>query len=219
MKNSILIKRLVGVAALTALVIALQFLSNYVTFGPVSITLALIPVAIGAILYGPLIGAFLGVVLGAVVLIAPTTGGFLGINPWATVIVCLGKTGIAGLLSGLIFKVFAFIGNRRTSKGAKVTWLSVGVVVAALVVPPTNTFLFCVGSILWFQDVMGTSFVAILSAIFATNFLIEFIVSAVLSPALIVLVKVLTRNYNLGFANEFAPFHEDEEENIEAIAL
>ena len=54
-KNQKAIKKLVGIATLTALVVGLQFLSNYVSFGSISITLALIPIAMGAILYGPLV--------------------------------------------------------------------------------------------------------------------------------------------------------------------
>ena len=56
--NSLLIKKIVGTSVLTALVIVLQVISNYITFGSVSITLALIPIAMGAILYGPLTGFF-----------------------------------------------------------------------------------------------------------------------------------------------------------------
>ena len=66
MNNSLLIKKLVGVATLTALVVALQFLSNYVKFGTVEMTLALIPIAVGAILYGPLVGGFLGFIMGVI---------------------------------------------------------------------------------------------------------------------------------------------------------
>lgn len=221
MKNNLLVKRLVGVAALTALVVALQFLSNYVTFGQVSITLALIPVAVGAILYGPYIGAFLGFMLGAIALAAPSTQVFLNVNVWATIIICLLKTSIAGLLSGYVFKLFAFIAKKQEGKGKRMALFGAGITLATLVVPPVNTFLFCVGSIIWFKSVMGDAFVAILTAVFATNFLIEFIVSVVLAPALVVLIKVLTRNYSLGFVNDFSSFIEDEEDELleEAVAI
>ena len=63
MKNSIMIKRLVGISILTALVVVLQLLGNYITIGTVNITLALIPIAVGAILYGPVAGLFLGFLL------------------------------------------------------------------------------------------------------------------------------------------------------------
>ena len=221
MKNSLLIKRLVGVATLTALVVALQFLSNYVAFGPVSITLALIPIAVGAVLYGPYIGGFLGLVMGAIALTAPSTAVFLQANPWATVIVCLGKTGIAGLLSGFVFQLFAFIAKKQENKKVKMGLFAAGIITAALIVPPVNTFLFCVGSIIWFTEVMGTAFVAILNAVFATNFLIEFLVSTFAAPGVIVLVKVLSRNYNLGFVNDFSNFIDDEDEEVleEAVAI
>ena len=213
MLNNLLIRRLVGVATLTALVVALQLLSNYVTFGQVSITLALIPVAVGAILYGPYVGGFLGFMLGAIALTAPSTGVFLNVNPGATVLICLLKTSIAGLLSGYIFKLFAFIAKKQNNITTRKTLFATGVILAALIVPPVNTFLFCVGSIIWFKSVMGETFVGVLVLVFATNFLIEFIVSVILSPALVILIKVLTRNYNLGFVNDFSNFIEDDEED------
>lgn len=222
MKNILSTKRLVGVATLTALVVALQFLSNYITFGSVSITLALIPIAVGAVLYGPFVGGFLGLVMGAVVLAAPGTQVFFTANPWATALICLGKTGIAGLLSGLVFKLFALIAKNLENKKARMSLFAAGIVTAALIVPPVNTFLFCVGAIVWFQDIMGAVFVDVLMAVFATNFLIEFLVSTFAAPGLIVLIKVLTRNYNLDFVNDFSHFIEDddEEESLEeAVAM
>ena len=53
MNNSRKIRRMVGLAALASMIVVLQLISNYIQFGPVSITLALIPNVVGAILYGP----------------------------------------------------------------------------------------------------------------------------------------------------------------------
>lgn len=99
MKNSKKIQRMVGIASLAAITAVLQVIANYITFGPVSITLALIPLVIGAILYGPWAGAFLGALMGAIILSAPSTAAFLVVNPFATVVLCLIKTGVAGLVS------------------------------------------------------------------------------------------------------------------------
>lgn len=211
-KNSLMIKKLVGLATLTALVIVLQLLSNNVTFGNLSITLALIPIAVGAILYGPLAGLFLGMVMGGIVLTgADTQTYFLSVNPAATVVLCLVKSGVAGLVSGLLFKLFAFIAKKQSNVNKKKALFAAGIIVAALVVPLVNTFIFIIGAVIFFS-VYYPSLEAAIAAVIGTNFLVEFIISAALSPALVTLVKVLTRQYDLGFANDFSKFIEEDKE-------
>ena len=56
MKNSYKIKKIVMITILSCLAVILQLFSNYVPIGTVNITLALIPIVVGAILYGPLAG-------------------------------------------------------------------------------------------------------------------------------------------------------------------
>ena len=215
MTNSQQIKRLVGLATLTSLVVGLQFLSNYVSFGSISITLALIPIAMGAILYGPLAGLFLGAVMGAIVIAAPSTQAvFMPVNPAATIILCLLKTAIAGLVSGLLFKLFAFIAKKQNDVKKKKILFAAGVIVAALVVPVINTGLFIVGASIFFMDLFG-NFITIIDAVITTNFLVEFLVSAILSPALVTLIKVLTRQYDLGFANDFSEFIEEDNDELD----
>ena len=220
MTNSKKIKKLVGIATLTALVVGLQFLSNYVTFGPVAITLALIPIAVGAILYGPVIGFFLGAVMGVVVLAAPSTQAvFMPINPAATIFLCILKTGIAGLVAGFLFKLFAFIAKKQKSDNKKKVLFAAGIIVAALVVPVINTGLFILGATIFFNSLFG-GFMGIVNAVLTTNFLIEFLASAIASPAIVTLIKVLTKQYNLGFANDFAEFTSSNDEiEVEQVAV
>ena len=60
-------------AIMTAMVIILQTLASYTKFfGAFSSAVALIPIVIGAVMCGPAIGAWLGLVFGAVVMV---TGG------------------------------------------------------------------------------------------------------------------------------------------------
>jgi len=218
MTNSQKIKKLVGIATLTALVVGLQFLSNYVSFGSISITLALIPIAMGAILYGPLVGFFLGAVMGGIVLTAPSTGGFLQHNLVATVFLCLLKTGLAGLVSGLLFKLFAHLAKNKENKKTKNAFFAAGIIVAALVVPVINTGLFILGATIFFIGLFG-DFITIINIVITTNFLVEFLVSAVLSPALVTLVRVLTKQYNLGFGNDFSEFTLDDTEELEEVTV
>lgn len=175
---------------LTALVIGLQFFSNHVTFGTVSITLALIPIVIGAILYGPLGGLFLGLVCGGITILAPSTlAEFMPHNAWATILLCLTKMGAAGALSGLVFMLF----RKNHPK--------VGVVIAAIIVPLTNTGIFAGGAYLFFYDILSsaaeTAGVSVPAILFLSwigiNFIIEFVVNSILAPALYFLYRYIER--------------------------
>ena len=68
-------RKLAGLAVFTMIIVVLQILCTFVRFSPFSITLALVPVIIGAAVYGSASGAYLGFVMGLVVL-------FSGIFGW-----------------------------------------------------------------------------------------------------------------------------------------
>ena len=68
-RNSTRTRRLVMTAMMTTLVIVFQVLATYTTFfGPFSTAIGLIPIAIGACICGPIVGAWLGLVFGIVVI-------------------------------------------------------------------------------------------------------------------------------------------------------
>jgi len=217
MKNSLKIKRMVGIAILSAIVIVLQVLSNYIQIGAISITLALIPIAVGAILYGPIAGAILGLFMGLIVLTAPSTQAYFFVNnPAATIFLCLLKTGLAGLVAGFIFKLFAYFAKKTDSTKKKKVLFATGIIIATIIIPVINTGLFIAGATLFFlNSVYGGSAMAVINGVFTTNFLIEFIVSVVLSPAIVTLIKVLTMQNNLGFTTDFSEFISDNEINEE----
>ena len=73
MKERISTRTLTGVALFTAIVVVLQFLGAFIRFGPFSISLVLIPIVVGAALYGAGAGAWLGFVFGLVVLLVGGT--------------------------------------------------------------------------------------------------------------------------------------------------
>ena len=205
MKNKKSIQRMVGIASLAAITVVLQVIANYITFGPVSITLALIPLVIGAILYGPWAGAFLGALMGAIILTAPSTGSFLAINPFLTVVICLVKTGVAGMVSGFIFKAL----YRKN--------LTLAVILAAITAPIVNTGLFAIGCMAFFwktlQEWAGGS--NTLGFLFLTmigiNFIIEFAVNSILSPSIVYIVRIISRNYNIGANFNAGAIYNDQE--------
>ena len=58
--------RLTSLALLAALIVVLQTVASGIKIGPVPISLTLVPIVVGAILFGPGAGAFLGGVFGVV---------------------------------------------------------------------------------------------------------------------------------------------------------
>ncbi|MDE6584640.1 MAG: ECF transporter S component [Anaeroplasmataceae bacterium] len=208
MKNSLRIKRLVGISSLAAVVVVLQLIATYMPKlpGGVTFTLALIPIVIGAILYGPSGGAILGAVMGVIVIVDPATlTVFMPHNPAATIILCLLKTATAGAVSGLFFKLL----HKKN--------LYVAVILATIVVPIINTTLFSLGAWLFFGDIYGGGsmsviFVTILTAIWL-NFIIEFAINVILAPIVLRIVRIVTKNYNIGCSFDL----EDEEIVEEAV--
>ena len=59
-------RTLTGVALLTAIVVVLQLLGSFIRFGTFSISLVLVPIVVGAALYGAWAGCWLGFVFGLV---------------------------------------------------------------------------------------------------------------------------------------------------------
>lgn len=193
MNKSFKIRKMVMITILSVLAIVLQLFSNYVQFGPVSITLSLIPIVVGAILYGPVAGFIIGSVCGLIVFIAPgTIGLFWPYGVFITFLVCVLKMGFAGLVSGLLYKLFA-------SKSKKFA-----VAISSIIVPLVNTGLFAIAAYLFYYDLLvslAPSGQAIVGYLFlgfiGFNFLIEFFVNSVLSPVVLRLVNMANDKFDL----------------------
>ncbi len=186
-KHLISTKMITATGILTAVEIVLQIAGNFIAIGPVSINLSLIPIALGAILYGPFCGAFLGFINGLSVLFAPSTlAVFMPINPVATIFLCILKSTLAGLFAGLIYLPFK---EKRQF---------VGSIIASMIVPIVNTGLFAIGSLIFFRpflDAVAVGFPNLYAALFigviGWNFVFEFLVNTALSPALARVVKIM----------------------------
>ena len=180
-------KTLTGVAIFTALVVVLQLLGSFIKFGPFSISLTLIPIVVGAALYGPAAGAWLGFVFGVVVLLSGDASSFLVVNVFGTVLTVLGKGTAAGFLSGLTYKAL---------KGVNV-WLAC--FAAALVCPVVNTGLFLVGCLLFFMETLtewasmfGFDSVGryMIFGLVGGNALFEILFNLLLSPVIVRLIRI-----------------------------
>ena len=191
MNNRKLIGKMAGTAVLAALIFIFQIIGNYVSIAGISINLALIPIAIGAILYGPWEGLLLGVINGVCVL--PGSGLFLGINLWATIIVCMLKTGLAGFVAGWLFKLF---------KGKNII---IGMVICSLIVPIINTGIFSLFALTVFKDGLieffGVESANYVSFLFLTligvNFIFEVVSIIVLSPSIVMVLKKVIKTPSL----------------------
>lgn len=183
MKN-VKIKRMAAVALLMALVVVMQFITGLIPpVGGFSISLVLIPIVLGAALYGPGVGALLGGTFGVVVYINCITGVDAGgamvfqANPFLCALVVLGKGILAGLASGFVYRVLA-------KKNAYLAML-----IAAIVCPVVNTGVFIASMLLFFVDVLaacaggGEIIGYVLTGLILANFVPELIINVVFSPA------------------------------------
>ena len=185
--------RMTGLAILTAIIIVLQIFTTFVRFGPFSITLALIPIVVGAAMYGKGAGAYLGAVFSAVVVIMCITGGDVGgamvwaANPVMCVIMCMLKGTVAGFLAGLMYQLVAPKNQLA------------GVILAALVSPIANTGIFIIGMLLFFKDTLaawagGSDLLTyIILGLTGVNFLIELGVNMVLSPVIVKIIEAVKK--------------------------
>ena len=203
---------LVLAAALTAMVVVLQLLGSFIHLGVFSISLVLVPIVIGAAVCGAGVGAWLGFVFGAVVLISGDAALFFVVNPLGTILTVLAKGALAGLASALVYKALSGVCKRAGEKShseakfpallkaRSVVLKYLPVVTAAIVCPIVNTGVFLVGCNLFFYGALTEWAVkygfesAVKYMIFGLvggNFIFELVFNMILSP---VIVRVLSIN-------------------------
>ena len=147
MKNEkhISVVRLTSLALLAALIVVLQTVASGIKIGPVPISLTLVPIVVGAILFGPGAGAFLGGVFGVVCLIAGIAGtdqftNLLWVaNPFCLTVICVGKAVLCGWVAGLVYRALE---KRQT----------LGCIAAAICAPIVNTGVFAIGMLTVFKS-------------------------------------------------------------------
>lgn len=186
-KNQEMIKRLTLVAMFTAIVAMLAYFGGFIKIGALaSISLTLIPVVLGGALCGPIVGAWLGLVSGAVFFATADAAYWLGLSVGGTIVTVLIKGLMAGLLAALTFKLLKNV-NRYLA-----------IVVSAVVAPVVNTGLFILGCFLFFFDntVAGAAsagqslFVFIMVGYIGLNFVLELLANILISPALLRILNI-----------------------------
>lgn len=199
-KKRISTRTLTGVALFTAIVVVLQLLGSFIRFGPFSISLVLIPIVVGAALYGAYAGAWLGFVFSVVVLIMDSAA-FMVVNPLGTVLTVLLKGTLAGFCAGLVYRMLSKSGIFLVIEGkGKDLWRTdLGVAIAAIVCPVVNTGLFLVGCLLFFLPTInewaaGAGFASagsfMIFGLVGANFLFELLFNIILSPLIVRLIEI-----------------------------
>lgn len=181
------IRKLTGIGLFTAIVVVLQLLGSVIRFGPFSISLVLIPIVVGAALYGKLAGAWLGFVFGLVVLLSGDAAPFMAVNAFGTVLTVLLKGALAGLLAGWVYSLLA----KKNE--------TLAVIAAAVVCPVVNTGVFLLGCLLFFMptvtawgQAMGFESVGkyMILGLVGGNFLFELLFNVILSPVIVRLIHL-----------------------------
>lgn len=192
------ILKLVQLAILTVLVIVLQSFGSAIKIGPLPMSFVLVPIVIGACLLGAKAGAFLGFVFGLITMLM----GVLGVdsfsfilfeaNPVWFVILCILKATLAGFASGLVYSLLGklFEGKNKLLQ----------TVLASITAPIVNTGIFVIGMLLFFiptMDSLRGDYANAVQFIFlglaGWNFVGEFVVNLVLSPAIVRIIDVVKK--------------------------
>lgn len=181
-------QKLTGISLFTALVVVLQLLGSFIRFGQFSISLVLIPIVVGAALYGAVAGAWLGFSFGLTVLLSGDASVFLAVNPLGTVAVVLAKGILAGLAAGLIYKLLEKFN------------MYAAVMAAAILCPAVNSGVFLLGCKLFFMETIsgwakaanftGSPELFIILVLIGLNFVFELALNVVLSPVILRLIKI-----------------------------
>lgn len=180
-------QRIVSMGLLTAIVVVLQFVSMNIRTAAFSITLSLIPMVVGAALYGKWCGAWLGGAFGLAVLLTGDANLFLGINPVGTVVTVMLKGILAGFAVGLVYDLL------QKKNDTNATYVS------GVLAPIVNTGIFIVGCYVFFFDFIkesaagANSFKFIIMTFVGWNFLIELAVNLILSPTIVRIVKIVRK--------------------------
>ena len=194
---------MVQLALLIALVFVLQMLGSFIKIGPLPMSFVLVPIVIGAFLLGWREGAFLGFVFGVITMVM----GIMGVDPFSFllweaspfwfIVVCLVKATACGLGSGLIYKALdKVLGEKR---------IILTTVIASVSAPIINTGIFVLGMFLFFFDTMsglptlfpdafgqyGSAIEVVFLGLAGLNFIGEFVVNLIVSPAIVRIVAVV----------------------------
>ncbi len=189
-KGAFSARNIAMLGVLTALVFVFQFLAPYLNIGGTSFALVLIPIVLGSVLIAPWAGAFLGFVFSTIVFLCglfamdPFTHLMIETNWFLTFAIVYLKGVLAGLVPGLVFKLFKDKNQH------------LAVFVSSVSAPVVNTGIFILGTLLC-QSVFFASYEQFASTIFTSiiliNFLVELAINIIANPAVYTIIKVIEK--------------------------
>lgn len=183
---------------LIALVIVLQLFASAIPMFGVTLNFSLIPIALASILLGTLGGAIVGFTCGLVVFITmavlggePSTAFLFHTNPVILTITCISKTTLAGVFSGLLFKLIKKF-NFHTA-----------VTIGSIIIPIVNTGIYLLGIVVMresaaqFMGLTSSSAGLVFGVVFGLiwlNFVLEMVITAIFTPMLYRVVKIFRKD-------------------------
>ncbi len=181
-------KNMVGLGLFSAIIVVVQLIFGSIRIGGVfSINPVLVPVVVGAAVYGWQAGIWLGLVSGAAILLSGEAAFFMAFHVAGTVLTVLVKGAACGGAAGLVYRLFC----RRSRLLA--------VVCAAVACPLVNTGVFLLGCWVFFLEELaalsqgGSLFAFILTTFVGLNIFVELGINVVLSPVISRLVGLERR--------------------------
>jgi len=181
-------RNLVGVGLFTAIVVVLQLLGGGIRVGSMfSISLVLVPIVVGAAVYGWYAGAWLGLAFGVTVLATGDAASFMAVSVPGTVITVLVKGIACGAAAGLMYKLFSRFNQLFA------------VIMAAAICPVVNTGVFLIGCKLFFYETVSQWGAAagfdnaaayMFLGLAGMNFLVELVTNMVLAPVITRLIAL-----------------------------
>ena len=182
---------------LIALVIVLQLFASAIPMFGVTLNFSLIPIALAGILVGWVGGAIVGFSCGVVVFITmavlgqePSTAYLFQTNPFILTVMCIGKTTLAGIVSGLLYRL---VSKHNTS---------VAVAVGSIAIPIVNTGIYMLGIVLMkesaatFMGLSSSGAGLVFGVVFGLiwlNFILEMIINTIFTPIIYRVIKVLNK--------------------------
>lgn len=189
-------KKLTVLALLTAIVVVFQFAGSFIRIGGMfAICPVLIPIVIGAALYGPMAGAWLGFAFSLTVIISGDAAAFLAVNVLGTILTVFAKGTCAGLGAGFIYKLITKKADGEVSGGRE----TAAAIAAAVASPIINTGIFLLGCLMFFMETIAEWGTALgfasagsymILGLAGGNFLFELALNLVLCPVIVRLIKI-----------------------------
>lgn len=181
-------------AVLVALLIVLQLFASAIPMFGVTLNFSLIPIVLAGIFFGMWGGGLLGLISGLLTFLTtavmgrePSTAFLFQASPVLLTLTCIGKTTVAGLAAGFLYRVIA----KKSALAASY--------VAAVVVALLNTGLYLLGIVfmkdaasqyLGTEATAGAVFIAVFALVWL-NFVLETVINVLFAPAICRIEKVV----------------------------